>query len=68
MEQGDLVAAHYRVSGVHSAPFLEQRPTGAHVSCEGMSFNRFRNGKIVEGWIIWDAAGMLKKLRAAAGE
>ncbi len=60
--QGDLIAARWMVTGTHTGPFLGIAPTGKRVQVAGMSFNRFREGKIVEGWIHWDAHGLLVQL------
>jgi steroid delta-isomerase-like uncharacterized protein len=63
--QGDLVAARWTVHGRHTGPFLGIAPTERLVTISGMSFNRFREGKIVEGWIHWDVHGLLVQLGLA---
>jgi len=62
---GDLVATRWTVTGVHSGSFLGIPATGKRVEVSGMSFNRFRDGKIVEGWIHWDTHGLLVQLGLA---
>jgi predicted ester cyclase len=62
--EGDTVAARWILTGhVHG------RVYGADghrrlIRVSGMSFNRFLDGKIVEGWIQWDAHGLLSQIGA----
>jgi predicted ester cyclase len=37
-------------------------PTGRQFTISGISVARFTNGKMVEGWVNWDALGMLQQL------
>lgn len=62
--QGDLVAARWTVSGVRTGPLLGvPAPTGPQpYSASGMSFNRVRDGRIVQGWLAWDVEGLKRRL------
>ncbi len=53
--EGDLVAAHWRVSGVHGGAHLlhgfeKVAPTGKPLDVSGVALARFEDGKIVEFW------------------
>ena len=50
VSQGDLVAAHCRVTGRHTGPGIVEKATGATVAFEGMVFAAVRNGQIQQGW------------------
>lgn len=39
---------------------------GERVSVSGMTLARFSGGKIVEGWVNWDALGLLQQLEVVA--
>jgi predicted ester cyclase len=62
--EGDTVCVLWRMSGTHENPLLGIAPTGKKVTVEGISFERFRNGKLVEGFVQWDALRFLQTLGA----
>ena len=63
--EGDTVVTHWRMTGTHQKPLLGIPATGKRCTCEGMSIDRFRGGKIVESWVQWDALGLLRQLGVA---
>lgn len=63
--EGDTVVTHWRMTGTHQKPLLGIPATGKRCTCEGMSIERFRGGKIVESWVQWDALGLLRQLGVA---
>jgi steroid delta-isomerase-like uncharacterized protein len=64
VEQGDLVAARYALSGTHSAEFFGVPAMGREVRVEGQSIFRFRDGQIVVRWQALDELGLLTQLGA----
>lgn len=62
IQAGDALAARWSVKGTHRGAHLGFGPTGAPVRLGGMTFCKVRNGKIVEGWNLFDSASMMKQL------
>ena len=66
--EDDWVTARWTASGTHEGELMGIEPTGQRVENVGMEFNRVRDGKIVEGYVVWDALGMLQQLGAMPDE
>ena len=62
--EGDMVATRKRATGTHQGEFMGIAPTGKQVTTSTISISRIAGGKIVEGWEVWDAHGMLQQLGA----
>jgi predicted ester cyclase len=60
--EGDTVCARWRMTGTHRGALLGIEPTGKKVTVEGIVFDRFRNGKLVESFVQWDTLGFLQTL------
>jgi steroid delta-isomerase-like uncharacterized protein len=60
--EGDSVCVMWRCTGTHQKPFMNVPPTGKKITVEGISFDRFRNGKLVESFAQWDTLGFLQSL------
>jgi steroid delta-isomerase-like uncharacterized protein len=60
--EGETVMARWSCRGTHKGDLSGIAPTGKHISISGVSIARFANGKIVEGWINWDALGLMQQL------
>jgi steroid delta-isomerase-like uncharacterized protein len=65
LSQGDKVAVRFVVQATHTGDDLGIPATGKRVRCTGMTFARFNDGKIVEGWNNVDIASLLDQIRAA---
>jgi len=48
--EGDLVAVRWSGTGTHRGEFMGFPPTGQKVQVRGISWLRFRDGKIAEEW------------------
>jgi steroid delta-isomerase-like uncharacterized protein len=59
---GDNVAARWSIRATHKGQLDQIPPTGKPVSITGVSIVRFADGKMAEGWIQWDALGMLQQI------
>ncbi|HXV35045.1 MAG TPA: ester cyclase [Gaiellaceae bacterium] len=62
--EGDLVATRWMSVGTHEGEFMGLEPTGRQASFGGMTFLRFENGAIVEGWTQIDALSLLRAIGA----
>lgn len=60
--EGDRVASRYTFRGTHQGELQSIPPTGKQVTVTGMIINRIVNGKSDEGWLNFDALGMLQQL------
>lgn len=62
--EGDLVATRWTATGTHGGEFMGYEPTENEAAIGGMTFLRFRNGTIVEGWTQLDTLGLMKAIGA----
>lgn len=62
----NMVALRGTFSGVHRGPFAGIEPTGRSVSAPLMIVYRIEDGRIVEHWLQFDAAGLVAQLTAPA--
>ena len=60
--EGDRVASRYTFRGTHKGDLMGIAPTGKQVTVTGIIINRIANGKSEEGWLNFDALGMLQQL------
>src|SRR5262249_27234988 len=61
----DDVVIRWRASGRPSGDGFGITATQQQVSFHGMTWHRYRHGKLVEGWDAWDQTGMIQHLRDA---
>lgn len=69
--EGDRAALRCTATGTHRGAALGVPPTGRHVTIQGVSFCRFRNGQLVESWNHFDLLSMYRQLgllRLLAGD
>jgi predicted ester cyclase len=64
--EGDKLAARWTITGRHTGTLFGAGPTQKEIRVGGQSFNRFVDGKIVEGWLNWDVHGLLEQLGQVA--
>jgi steroid delta-isomerase-like uncharacterized protein len=62
--EGETVMARWSCRGVHKGDLNGIAPTGKQIAISGVSVVRFASGKMVEGWINWDALGLMQQLGA----
>jgi steroid delta-isomerase-like uncharacterized protein len=62
-DENDVVV-RWRFTGTHTGAAGPLKPTDRAVSFAGMTWLRFRNGRIVEGWDNWNRAALLQQLQA----
>jgi steroid delta-isomerase-like uncharacterized protein len=62
--EGDQVVVRWTATGTHLGVGLGLPVTGRPVTFRGMTWVRFRDGKMVEGADCWNQAGLLQSLGA----
>jgi steroid delta-isomerase-like uncharacterized protein len=60
--EGETVTARWSCHGTHKGDLNGIAPTGKQFTISGISIARFDSGKMVEGWVNWDALGMMQQL------
>jgi steroid delta-isomerase-like uncharacterized protein len=64
IDAGETVVARWTGSGTQREQLQSIPATGRQVIVPGIWVFRFRDGKIVESWSVWDCLGMLQQLGA----
>ncbi|WP_424891502.1 ester cyclase [Streptomyces sp. XH2] len=64
LAEGDEVATRWTWRGTHQGDFMGHQPTGQEVTMEGTTTFRFQDGKIAEGWWIYDMLGLKRQLES----
>lgn len=62
---GYIAAVRWNLSGTHLGNGMFGEPTGRSVNILGMSHFRFRDGKIVQEWTVWDEIAVLMQIHAS---
>ncbi len=62
MAEGETVMARWSCRGAHRGDLSGIAPTGKQFAISGVTIARFTNGKMVEGWVNWDALGLMQQL------
>jgi predicted ester cyclase len=60
--EGDLVVQHVTSSGTMRGEFAGMPPSGKQATWDAIHIARFRDGKIVDHWVVQDQLGMLQQL------
>lgn len=60
--EGDKVWVHLEQTGTHTGEFLGLAPTGKKMKYASVAIWRIANGKIVEGWGVYDYLDYYKEL------
>jgi len=60
--EGDMVVTRWTAHGTHKGIFRGIPPTGKQAMTTGISITRVVSGKFIEGWISYDALGLLQQL------
>ena len=60
--EGETVVARWSCRGTHKGDLSGIAPSGKKFTISGVSIARFASGKIVEGWVNWDALGLMQQL------
>jgi steroid delta-isomerase-like uncharacterized protein len=60
--EGDKVVTRWTATGIHQGEFAGIAATGKPVTITAINIHRVADGQIQEGWLIWDALGLLQQL------
>jgi steroid delta-isomerase-like uncharacterized protein len=60
--EGETVMARWSCRGTHKGDLSGIAATGKQVTISGVAVARFTKGKMVEGWVNWDALGLMQQL------
>jgi predicted ester cyclase len=60
--EGDKVVMRMTYRGTHQGELMGIPATGKPVTMTFISINRIAEGKIAEGWVNFDALGMMQQL------
>ena len=64
VQEGDTAFTRFTVTAKHSGDGMGMAPSGKTIKLVGMCALRAENGKIVEGWNVWDQIGLARELGA----
>jgi predicted ester cyclase len=67
VEEGDTAFARWTATMTNTGEGLGMAPTNRKIEICGMSVGRVKDGKIVEGWNVWDQLGMVRQLGLLQG-
>jgi len=62
IDAGQLVTTRFTSQGTHKGELRGIAPTNKPIKVEGMVVHRISRGRIAEGWVMWDALGMMQQL------
>lgn len=62
LSEGDMVATRWIARATHRGTLGAQAATNRPIEVVGMLFSRFRDGKMVEARVVWDALGLYSQL------
>ncbi len=60
--EGDKVVTRWTATGTHQGEFAGIPATDKPVRITAINIHRVANGQVQEGWLNWDALGMLQQL------
>ena len=64
LTEGNRVAVRFTLRGTHLGDLLDYAPTGRRVEVHGIAIYRVAGGRITEGWVGFDALGLLDQVGA----
>jgi steroid delta-isomerase-like uncharacterized protein len=64
VEEGDLVASRWTITGTHDGPFQGVPATGKSVTVPGIDMSRVVDGKVAEHWAQFDLVGVMQQIGA----
>ncbi len=62
--EGETVMARWSCRGTHKGDLSGIAPTGKQFTISGVSIARFSGSKMAEGYVNWDALGLMQQLGA----
>ena len=62
VQDEDIIAFAYALTGTHNGPLGKIPPTGKKVKVRGLQISKFQDGKMVERWGSTDELTLLKQI------
>jgi steroid delta-isomerase-like uncharacterized protein len=62
--EGDMVATRWHAEGTHQGEIMGFGGTGNRATTHGIAFDRFEDGRVVEGWVQWDVMHLMQVIGA----
>jgi steroid delta-isomerase-like uncharacterized protein len=62
ISEDDTVMTRWSCHGTHKGDLSGIAPTGKHFTISGITVSRLSNGKVAEGYVNWDALGLMQQL------
>ncbi len=60
--EGETVMTRWSCRGTHTGDLSGIAPIGKQINISGVTIARLANGKLAEGWVNWDALGLMQQL------
>ena len=67
VQEGDMAFARWTARMTHTGEGLGMPATNRAMTLAGMSACRAKDGKLAEGWNVWDQLGMVRELGLLSG-
>ena len=64
--EGDTTAVRFTAHGTHAGDGMGVKATNRRIRVSGMCMMRWRDGRIIEGWNEFDAAGLMRQIGSPA--
>jgi steroid delta-isomerase-like uncharacterized protein len=64
IEQDDTVVARWTMTMIHTGTFIGVKATNKRIEINGISIQRFANGRIVAAWDNWDQLALMVQIGA----
>jgi steroid delta-isomerase-like uncharacterized protein len=73
LAEGDIVATRSTMTGTHLGrlalgPLAALPPSGKQIAVRHMHFFRYKDGRLVDLWHVWDVPALMRQLGAHAPE
>ena len=62
MAVDQFVSTRFTSRGTHKGDLLGIPPTNRPIQVDGIVIHRISRGRIAEGWVVWDALGVMQQL------
>ena len=62
--EGDTVVTRWTATGTHQGDLMGMPASGKQAITSGVNINRIADGKLVEGWGLFDMLGLLQQIGA----
>ena len=63
IEAAAFVTTRFNARGSHKGDLRGIPATNSSIQVDGIVIHRISDGRIVEGWAVWDALGLMQQLR-----